>query len=349
MRYLLITSNRSISLQNVAQDIANVAREEGHEAEVQKYLPVYSNELFNKYDVAVFVMTVNLQYAMPFFVWYRKFRTKAVPVLFYGVTEGRPKRTLADGWVFRDVEFVVPSEFVRDMIEEEGGSVVEVVPHGIDADYVQEKARLGKLTRKELGLRDDDIMVLYVAAGYPRKAHEVFSEIAKKVADQDPAYKVVVVTDEQGAVWYKQTPNIKVIPEFGKMSRDDVLGYFHAADVYAHPSFAEGFGLPVLEAVVAGKPVVHPDYQPLSEITTTDISFRVPVLKTKWVDGGDGMIYLYHMYDPDEFVEAVFKAIDAVQNRSRREQIALKALERAKEFDMYRVYSRLLKLAQSSL
>jgi len=349
MRYLLITSNRSVSLQNVAEDIAAVAREEGHEADIQKYLPVYSNELFSKYDSVIFTMTINLQYGMPFFVWYRKFRMRAVPTLFYGVTEGKPRRTLTDGWVFRDVEFVVPSQFVRDMVEEEGGSVVEVVPHGIDADYVQEKARLGKLTRKELGLRDDDVVVLYVAAGYPRKAHELFSSIAKKIAEQDPAYKVVVVTDEQGSIWYKQTPNIKVVPEFGSMTRDEVLGYFQAADVYAHPSYAEGFGLPVLEAVASGKPVVHPDYQPLSEITTTDISFRVPVLKTKWVDGNDGMVYLYHMYDPDEFTEAVFRAIDAVQNRNRREQIALRAVERAREFDMYRVYSRLLELASKAI
>ena len=349
MRYFILTSNRAVSLQNVANDIASVAREDGHEVKVQKYLPVYHSNLFKNYDAAVIVMSINLQFATPFFIWYRRFRTNGVPSVFYGVIEGRPKRSITDDWVYRDVEFIVPSEFVRDIIEEEGGSVVEVIPHGIDVEYVQEKARLGKLIRRELGLRDDDIMVLYVAAGYPRKAHDVFAEVAKKVAEQDPAYKVVILTDEQGMLYYKQSPNIIVKPVFGQLSRDEVLGYFHAADVYAHAAYSEGFGLPVLEALAAGKPVVHPDYQPLSEITTAETSFRVPVIADKWVDGGDGVVYLYRMYDPDDFTEAVFKAIDVVQNRNKKEQIALKALERAREFDMYKLYKKLIDLTLRSL
>lgn len=45
----------------------------------------------------------------------------------------------------------------------------------------------------------------------------------------------------------------------GRVSQDEVIGYYHAADVFAMPSIArsEAFGIAQLEAMACGKPVVN--------------------------------------------------------------------------------------------
>lgn len=53
----------------------------------------------------------------------------------------------------------------------------------------------------------------------------------------------------------------------GFVPRDDLVGIYNLATVYVQPSFYEGFGLPVLEAMACGTPVVCAKTSSLLEIT----------------------------------------------------------------------------------
>ena len=52
----------------------------------------------------------------------------------------------------------------------------------------------------------------------------------------------------------------------GRVSSDDLLYLYNAAEMLAHPAFYEGFGLPPLEAMACGLPVVVSDIASLPEV-----------------------------------------------------------------------------------
>ncbi len=58
----------------------------------------------------------------------------------------------------------------------------------------------------------------------------------------------------------------KHIIKLGFVKDEDLASLYSSASVYVQPSFAEGFGLPVLEAMACGCPVVTADVSSLSEI-----------------------------------------------------------------------------------
>lgn len=90
---------------------------------------------------------------------------------------------------------------------------------------------------------------------------------------------------------------------------DDLLPalYWHA-EVFVLPSLYEGFGMPILEAMAAGTPVVTSDVSSMPEIV------------------GDAAI----LVDPHS-VDSITQGIE--QARGRREELGRKGIEQAKKFD----------------
>lgn len=101
----------------------------------------------------------------------------------------------------------------------------------------------------------------------------------------------------------------KVI-KLGFIGLSDLAGVYNLAQVYLHPSFVEGFGLPILEAMACGCPVVTSNTSSLPEIS------------------GDAAIKL----DPKEYHEISQLIIKLVENNSFRDQLNKKGLEQVKKF-----------------
>lgn len=53
----------------------------------------------------------------------------------------------------------------------------------------------------------------------------------------------------------------------GHVTKEELVWFYNAAEVFVFPSLAEGFGLPVLEAMRCGTPTVHSNLSVLREIT----------------------------------------------------------------------------------
>lgn len=64
----------------------------------------------------------------------------------------------------------------------------------------------------------------------------------------------------------KEFKSNKNIIRLGFVSDDDLVAIYNLATVYCQPSFYEGFGLPVLEAIACGVPVVAAKTQALVEL-----------------------------------------------------------------------------------
>lgn len=96
----------------------------------------------------------------------------------------------------------------------------------------------------------------------------------------------------------------------GYVDDEEIPAFYNLADLFVLPSFYEGFGIPVLEAMASGCPVIT---------TTTGCSPEV----------AGGAAILVDPYNPDEIAEAMSKVL--LEDRLRQELIE-KGLQRAKQF-----------------
>lgn len=101
------------------------------------------------------------------------------------------------------------------------------------------------------------------------------------------------------------------IVELGYTPEDKVAEYMRNADIFFFPSFFEGFGMPVIEAMASGAPVVASNVASLPEIV------------------GEAGI-LVNPRNPAEMATALRRLI---QNKKSREKLVAKGLARARDFD----------------
>jgi glycosyltransferase involved in cell wall biosynthesis len=101
----------------------------------------------------------------------------------------------------------------------------------------------------------------------------------------------------------------------GQIREQDKAPLFSAATVFAFPSLYEGFGMPVLEAMACGTPVVTSNLSALPEVA------------------GDAGV----LVDPYE-TQAIARAVEELlESQTRREELSRRGLERARRFTWLQV------------
>lgn len=134
----------------------------------------------------------------------------------------------------------------------------------------EERAKL----REGLGIPQDAFVVLTVADNQERKnlwaGMKAISLLKKEI---DRPIKYVLVTREQNPYGWKLRDlarDLDIKEEYAVFERGlpqkDLWGLYAVADVYLQPSKAEGLGMPVLDAMACGIPVVATDTGALHEL-----------------------------------------------------------------------------------
>jgi len=97
--------------------------------------------------------------------------------------------------------------------------------------------------------------------------------------------------------------------------------------VFAFPSLYEGFGIPVLEAMACGTPVVTSNVSALPEVA-----------------GDAGLLV-----DPYD-TEAISQALaELLENQARRDELARRGLERARRFTWHQVAEQTVRVYKEIL
>lgn len=312
----------------------------------ERLFPAY--EIRTSGDAAILVMATDPLYACPWFLLARDLKRGGVRHLYYGPTEGRPNPRMVYPWM-REVDFVAPSVYVKRKLEEVGLRVVDVVYHGVDLEDVVKARSAGSFALeyfKKYGLDPSKhVVVTTIANSHPRKGLAWYDRVVEEVGKRDGSVKFLVITEDKGLTYFRKRPNLVVTADFGKLPRVTILSVIANSHVLAIPSLAEGFGLPVLEAMALGTPVVHAELPPLMEFST---GFTVRVVDVVEYDraevGPSGIIFEHHLWEPTEFAEVLLQVVDLLRNR-REAIVDWRALswERVRYFSIYRTYPRLLR------
>lgn len=155
---------------------------------------------------------------------------------------------------------IVPSNFTRTRLEGLFGELdkITVIPHGVDH---KEFSYIGD--QNEIPLDDTRNLkyILHIGTIEPRKNIENLIKAFNIAACDDGEIELHLVGQKgwKSESIYAQidaSPYSGRIKLYGYLSENELLSELRFAGCVAYPSFAEGFGLPVLEAMAVGVPVV---------------------------------------------------------------------------------------------
>jgi len=337
MSRLCIVSSGATSLKNVARDIATVAQKRG------KIVRLYVQRGYYEWrriaDELIIVMTASPTWASRYFLMLRDARKQlGGKAIFYATIEGSIKKYLVPTWVKRDCDFVACSNFVKEKLEEAGLRVTHVVHHGILFDKVEQITRLPKPSSSK-------VRFITVSTSHPRKGLSYLTQVIRRLAERRKDFEFTIITDEQGREYLYELPNTRISFDFGKYMHLEVLEMIYKHDYLVVPSFAEGFCLPVIEAMALGLPVIHARFPPLTEITDPENNIIVEVERIQNVDLEEGQVYHFNYYSIDDFAKALETAID-IKLSGEYEKRSQAVREHAKKFDAEKLYGRLLDILE---
>jgi len=231
---------------------------------------------------------------------------------------------------------VTVSEFSkRDIVERLGvpADKIRVIPNGLREPTEPDEALDGALDRR-WGLREG--FVLNVGGIHERKnIVRLIHAFSRLVRQHCYAGKLVITGSVSGVPYRVRMKRLcdATVTETGLEGRVVFTGFIPdreldslllRADLLVYPSLYEGFGIPVLEAMRAGTPVITSDLTAMPEIV------------------GDAAILI----DPCSIDEMVSAMSRLLQEGELRRELIQKGLERARSYSWERTARRYLALYQ---
>ncbi|AXI24803.1 glycosyl transferase family 1 [Methanofervidicoccus sp. A16] len=190
---------------------------------------------------------------------------------------------------------------------------IKVIYHGIDRNYKPLPEEEIESIKKKYNINYP--FILYTGGLAPNKNVERLIYAFYKLKKKLPEYKLIIT----GIKRYKYKSIFETIDKLnlqkdiiftGYVPEEDLPALYNAADLFVYPSIYEGFGLPPLEAMACGTPVITSNTSSLPEVV------------------GDAGI-MVDPYDVDGLSKAMYEVLT---NDGLREELRKKGLERAKLF-----------------
>lgn len=192
---------------------------------------------------------------------------------------------------------------------------VFVTPLAADSKYKPlDKVKCQEILRKNYNI--DKPFILYIGGFSPRKNVSslmiAFSKVRKNL-DREHDLVIVGANKDEGGLLKELCLDLKIesnIRFTGFVPEDLLPVFYNACEVFAYPSLYEGFGLPPLEAMSCGTPVITSNISSIPEVV------------------GDGGILI----DPFNMKNLMYSLEALLNDKTIRDEITSKALKRASNF-----------------
>jgi glycosyltransferase involved in cell wall biosynthesis len=198
------------------------------------------------------------------------------------------KRAFFRGWtrasLRRSARCVVPSQATLDELARVTTGVhgqVDVAHHGVDpATFSVPDEGHVRAAREHLGLRSERY-VAFLGTIEPRKNVPFLVEGWRRAVAGSAEPPALVIAGGRG--WDTRVDEaLAAVPRElevllpGYLPLDLLAGFLGGAEVVAYPSLGEGFGLPVLEAMACGAPVLTTTSLALPEVGGDAVAYTDP-------------------------------------------------------------------------
>jgi glycosyltransferase involved in cell wall biosynthesis len=319
----------------VAEDIAEVLRANGEKVHL-------SSQPFidGKYDKLIVFVPFVPSLLNQYLVAYSEFHGRK---FFYTTVDGVPNTIPINPWLLREVTFIPNSNFSAENLMKINVSVDVPVLHGVNLRLVAEAEKIVPTLREKLSRDFPNSLHIGIVSGTTKRKNidlaletfrllnEQYPDIAKQVH-----FFVISHPDFLKAV---VPANVHFVAEFGKRSRVDVLAFYGSMDLLFVPSGCEGFGMPVLESMAMGTPVIHQAIAPFIEFSSWQYNFMIsPVGVEEYYDKTHMQTWRIYRFNPNDVVLQIARVLSANDLSERRQ--ALKEL--AKKYDVNLLYTRFL-------
>lgn len=192
----------------------------------------------------------------------------------FGFVHGLRRRVMARLSARVSKKVLACSEFTRSEVQRHLGDAAaaktEVVLLGPDDDLPPGPGR--EAARKTLGLAEGDLYVITVGTVLRRRNVGVLVRAVARLREAMPEIRLGIVGENRSHPFEdleslaKSLGCAEAIRVSGFVSDDEVAAHYAAADLAVFLSEYEGFGLPALEAMSRGVPVVVADRGSLNEM-----------------------------------------------------------------------------------
>ncbi len=181
-----------------------------------------------------------------------------------------------------DVVVTVSDTVARQVVERFGvpGDRVVVVSSGVAPP----------LAASRLASSPSLPTILYPAVTHPHKRHVLLVEAFHLLADRHPTVRLVLTGGEgRSEADVRQAieagPHADRIERTGRISAEAMVERLVASSVVAFPSAYEGFGIPVVEAMAAGVPVLVAEGTPTAQLAGPASVLPAGAGPSRWADG----------------------------------------------------------------
>jgi glycosyltransferase involved in cell wall biosynthesis len=132
--------------------------------------------------------------------------------------------------------------------------------------------------RDELGLAASDRLLLAVGNLYPVKGHKHLLGAAARLSTQYPTLHVAIAgRGDTAAALEAQALALGLADRIHLLGfRSDIAALLAGADIFVHPSLAEGLPLALLEAMFAARPIVASDVGEIAQVLSAGTGVTVP-------------------------------------------------------------------------
>jgi glycosyltransferase involved in cell wall biosynthesis len=162
--------------------------------------------------------------------------------------------------VYRDnsVRLIAVSNLLAKHLKSHFGRTdVTVIPNAVDTEKFTDSERAARrsATRQSLNYTEDEFVVLLIGNDWKNKGLDALLKAAALL--RDLPLRLLVVGSDDPSLFRSGVEKLELENRvrFEPPSRD-VLRFYAAADLYSGPSLEDSFGLPILEAMACGLPVI---------------------------------------------------------------------------------------------
>jgi len=155
------------------------------------------------------------------------------------------------------VRLAAVSKLVSAQLEKHFGRTdLVVIPNAVDTVIFNSEIRLARrsISRQRLKLDDSDFVLLLIGNDWKKKG---LDQLLRALAIIEIPIQLLVVGNDDPGLYRPALRQLRLDDRVSFLVPSaDVLSFYAAADAYVAPSLEDAFGLPILEAMACGLPVI---------------------------------------------------------------------------------------------